>query len=147
MLIKTHLLRADDYHTLSQLTIDGTKQCLVLEDPIRPKKIPKETAIPSGRYSIGLRKYGGFYKRALATYGAAYMVGFPEIEGVPGFSDVLIHTGNGVEDTAGCLLVGNLYLAGTRRIKESSDAWRALYVRIRAAWESKVPIILEHRHA
>ena len=57
-------------------------------------KVMKETAIPYGKYKITLRKSPRF-KRIL-----------PYLHDVPHFEGILIHRGNTLEDTAGCILVG-----------------------------------------
>ncbi|WP_199250889.1 MULTISPECIES: DUF5675 family protein [unclassified Flavobacterium] len=44
--------------TLSQLYINGIFQCYLLEDKIRAVKIPSETAIPNGPFSLKLNTYG-----------------------------------------------------------------------------------------
>jgi hypothetical protein len=73
-----------------------------IEDEHRTKKVYSETRIPSGRYRIKLRKYGGFNERYSARF--EWHEGMLEICDVPNFTDVLIHIGNDDDDTAGCLL-------------------------------------------
>lgn len=77
------------------LTVDGVHECFTLEDELREDKVMGETAIPAGSYQLGLRKSPKFGPDTI------------EVLGVPGFSDILIHSGNRDEDTAGCVLVGD----------------------------------------
>ena len=51
-------------------------------------------AVPTGTYSIAFR------------YSQKFLRTMPYIETVPGFSGIMIHPGNTVEDTIGCILVG-----------------------------------------
>lgn len=90
--------------TLSQMRVDGAFFCFVIEDGHRPVKIAGETRIPEGVYKVKQRTYGGFYERYRARHGHAFAI---ELENVPGFADILIHTGNTKEDTRGCLLVAD----------------------------------------
>ncbi len=88
--------------TLGRLSVDAVEQCDTLEDVIREVpgepvvswKIPKQTAIPAGRYRLTLVTSPKFGPETLS------------IEGVPGFADIRIHAGNVDEDTEGCVLVG-----------------------------------------
>lgn len=83
--------------------------CFVLEDELRDVKVPGETAIPAGTYRITLRDFGNHHQ-AYSTPGHwAYdiHVGMLWLRDVPGFQDILIHTGNNDQHTRGCLLVGD----------------------------------------
>lgn len=57
-------------------------------------KVPKHTAIPSGRYEMRIT-HSNRFKREL-----------PLLYDVPDFSGIRIHAGNTEEDTEGCILVG-----------------------------------------
>lgn len=89
--------------TLSVLSMEGEFVCFVLEDGYRETKEPGRTRIPPGRYKIAYRKHGWFFEKHRQRWGHLFV---PELLDVPGFSDILIHTGNEVQDTRGCLLVG-----------------------------------------
>lgn len=90
--------------TLSQMRVDGEFFCFVVEDGARPVKIAGETRIPAGVYKVSKRTHGGFYRRYTARWGHKFVA---ELEGVPEFSDILVHTGNTNADTRGCLLVAD----------------------------------------
>lgn len=62
---------------------------------IKENKVPKETAIPTGRYQI--TKY----------FSPKHGVWVPLLLHVPGFEFVEIHVGNYAKDTDGCLLLGS----------------------------------------
>jgi len=90
--------------TIGDLSIDGSHFCFTCEDvvretggPVAEWKIKGETAIPSGRYKIGLVKSSRFGPDTLS------------LEDVPGFESIRIHSGNTSADTEGCLLVGETH--------------------------------------
>lgn len=85
-------------YTIGKLYVDGQYLCDTLEDKVRnlsrEKKVPGQTAIPSGEYEV-IVNVSPRFKRKL-----------PRLLNVPGFEGILIHRGNTPEDTAGCILVG-----------------------------------------
>jgi hypothetical protein len=88
--------------TLSKLYIGSEFICDIIEDEVR--EIPGQsvaqwkkfgvTAIPSGRYRIGLQNSSRFGPDTLTVFD------------VPGFEGVRIHAGNTAANTEGCLLPG-----------------------------------------
>lgn len=91
---------------LFNVTEDREFLCYTLEDQYRETKVWGDTRIPAGTYRITLRTVGGFHKRYTSKYGKMHK-GMLWLRDVPGFEYILIHTGNDVEDTAGCLLLGD----------------------------------------
>ena len=93
-------------YIIGRLYVNDVFFCNTLENPdrglrsymtesqIKSLKIAKYTAIADGQYKVILRQSPRF-KRIL-----------PLILNVKGFSGVLFHAGNTVNDTAGCILVG-----------------------------------------
>jgi len=73
--------------------------CNTLEDKYRDltkeAKVPGETCIPNGTYSIKM-EYSPHFNRLM-----------PHIQNVPFFSYIMIHPGNTDADTSGCVLVGD----------------------------------------
>lgn len=97
---------------------------------IKDVKVYGETAIPKGRYKVDMDvlspKYSqiAWYKRVTKGY-------MPRLRNVPGFEGILIHPGNGPEDTLGCLLVGKNTVKG--RLTQSRDTFEKLYKLMKAA--------------
>ncbi len=86
--------------------IDGARFCDTLEDKDRDLnrngsvndrgegKVKHETAIGYGTYKVTLEQSPRFGRR------------LPYLHNVKDFDGILIHRGNGPEDTSGCILVG-----------------------------------------
>lgn len=104
MKIEVILIAESANSTLSQMRVSGAFFCFVIEDGHRPVKVAGETRIPAGQYKVKQRTHGGFYERYRTRHGHSFAI---ELENVPGFADILIHTGNTKEDTRGCLLVAD----------------------------------------
>ena len=127
--------------TNSLLFIDGVFECYGLEDEVRDKKIYSETAIPLGEYEIKFRTVGGFHTRTKARYDAKYgegwHLGMLELQDVPNFEFILVHSGNTDESTAGCYLVGNtqqdLDVSKDGFIGSSRVAYEKMYPKVRDA--------------
>lgn len=100
-IIIKRIFNGADY-TIGKLYIDGKYFCDTLEDTVRAPgvKIPGRTAIPAGKYKIKLTESLRFGRL------------MPRLENVPGFTGVLIHSGNTSEDTEGCILVGKNRVKG-----------------------------------
>ena len=93
-------------YIIGRLYVNDVFFCNTLENPdrglrsymtesqIKALKIANHTAIADGQYKVVLRQSPRF-KRIL-----------PLILNVKGFSGILFHAGNTVNDTAGCILVG-----------------------------------------
>lgn len=93
------------------LSIEGGFQCWTLELPWRGNE-PDISAIPEGVYQAGLRpsvKFGGY------TGGMIY-----HLQPVQGRTDILIHSGNTVRDTHGCILLGDGLAVGEPTFLQNS---------------------------
>ena len=108
-----------DESTIGELLIDGSHECLTLEDKVRDKKIKGVTAIPAGSYEILIQQSAKF-KRLM-----------PHLQNVPGFDGILIHWGNTAVDTEGCILVGKTKSANF--IGSSKTAFNELFSKLSAA--------------
>ena len=120
--------------TLSALVIEGAFFCFTLEDGYRKTKVPGETRIPEGVYTVKARKEGKFYTRLKQRLKHSFV---PWLINVPGFEYILIHPGNFTADTRGCLLVGDMVgrdLNGDFFLKNSTPAYERLYRVIEGAF-------------
>ncbi len=110
MKIELERITRNDSYTSGRLYVDGIYVCDTLEDKDRDDnrngifdggetKVYARTAIPNGTYEITLEHSPKFSPR----YGGRKV---PRLHDVPHFDSILIHTGNTVDDTSGCILVG-----------------------------------------
>lgn len=127
MKIEVLRLFTDQVVTLSKVLIDGEFFCYGLEDPMREKKVYAETAIPNGQYMVGLRHSPKFSYR--------FEHDMLWVKDVPGFEYILIHWGNTVKDTAGCLLLGNRLgvVSGQIAVLNSIPTYQNFYRKVIAA--------------
>ncbi len=95
----------------------------------REPKVPGKTAIPEGRYRIKLSPSRRFNRL------------MPYLMEVPNFTGVMLHCGNTVEDTSGCILVGER--SGHERLNCSRKTFERLMCRLGEADSVSEPIWLE----
>jgi len=79
--------------TFGVLVRDDLPLCLTLEDPWNDNKIGESCIVP------------GTYK--CQPHNGAHFQNVWELLSVPGRSAILIHAGNSIDDTRGCILVGS----------------------------------------
>ena len=121
--------------TIGTLYVNDEFECFTLEDAVREQKIMHKTAIPEGTYEVIINlspKFGKLYPRLLD---------------VPGFTGILIHAGNGPEDTSGCILVGEAILNDRIRGGSSTPAYTRLFEKMLAAqsWDDPLSIEVTHK--
>ena len=110
---------SEDDSTLGVLRDEsGRLLAFTIEDEKRDTKVYGETAIPEGTYKLRLRTWGGMHETYKKRY--SWHEGMIELEDVPGFTNILIHTGNTDDDTDGCILVG-------LRVRENRETNGYLY--------------------
>ena len=119
-----------DSSTVGSLFLKDQFQCYTLEDrqreipgvPVGEWKVPKETAIPHGRYEVKLLLSPRF--------------GFvtPHLIDVPGFTEIEMHPGNTNKDTEGCILVGTQREVDV--VTNSRIAFTALMAKLMVSTES-----------
>lgn len=131
MIVTVRRFLSDSEATLSEVKIDGVRHCYGLEDEYREHKVAGETRIPAGIYRVGIRDVGGFHERYKMKFRKIHQ-GMLQVLDVPGFEYILIHVGNTDADTAGCLLVGQSYVATQNTIKIGSSvaAYRDFYPKV-----------------
>ena len=121
--------------TNGMMFIDGKFECYTLEDQYQAVKVMHETCIPEGKYKIKFRKVGGFHTKYSARYKNAHY-GMLELQDVPDFKYILIHSGNTDEHTSGCILTGNtqqdLDLGKDGMIGQSRNAYERMYRKVSA---------------
>jgi len=128
--MKLQRLTDSGQETMGRLEVNGSRFCNTLEDTYRDIKIPGDTRIPAGKYKVIPRFYGKFFEAYKKRWNHRFGL---ELENVPNYTHVLIHTGNNHLHTAGCILVGS---AGTKdSLTGSRGAYSRLYDEISPAVE------------
>jgi hypothetical protein len=131
--------------TFGRLYIDGGYFCRTLEDevrevpfkPVAEWKVFGKTAVPSGMYVVTFEDSPHFGPFTLT------------VKGVPGYSNVRMHGGTTVDDTDGCVLVGDMANLEEMTIAGAKfhGVLDALKARARAAVARKDVIRLQVRNA
>ena len=125
------LLREADAHGSTRGVLRGYNDALIantLEDGFNAPKVAGRTRIPAGRYRLGFHaspRFDKSYRPRIERAGERYR-GMIEVRDVPSFTAILIHCGNTVEDTAGCVLLGDqIATANGRFIIPGGHTWPA----------------------
>lgn len=141
MRIHSQLIAETGNSSLSVMTIAGEFLCFILEDGFRMKKEPGKTRIPPGVYQVVKRTEGRFF----AEYKLKFKHHFAlEIADVPGFEFILIHIGNTMEDTRGCLLTGyGVSFNGNFALNQSTAAYLYLHGKVNEALERGETVEIE----
>lgn len=108
MRIKVQKFKETENSTLSYLYVDDMFYGLTLEDGHRDQKEYGETRIPEGVYRVDVRREGGFHERYRKRF-KDFHRGMLWLRDIPNFQYVLIHIGNFVRNTEGCILVAEDY--------------------------------------
>jgi hypothetical protein len=125
--------------TIGELFADGDFVCHALEDLPRKVKIPGETRIPAGTYTVLLT-----VSPAVATgklWSPFESTELPLLVNVPGFDGIRVHAGNTDKNTNGCLLVGDWN--GGEFIRNSRAALTKVCDLMRAAKLMRQPVTIE----
>jgi len=117
-------------YTVGKLYYNDVYICDTLEDTYRDltkeKKVYAKTAIPLGVYDIKLSHSPKFGRT------------MPYLLNVPNFTYIMIHWGNTVYDTAGCVLVGKK--SGYGILKDSKKTFLKVYELIKREGIKKIII-------
>lgn len=129
-------------YCIGHLYVDGQYICDTIEDvdrglsssmtlaEIQKKKVYKQTAIPTGLYSISMNTVSGTFSKK--AYYKAFCGGkLPRLINVPGYDGILIHRGVNQDSSAGCLIVGYNTIKG--QVTNSQQAFEKLYKLLKTA--------------
>jgi len=107
------------------LSPEGEFMCYTLELEWKDNQ-KRKSCIPKGKYEIKYRNWGGYFQRYLRRF-MSWHKGMLEVTDVSGRSGILIHIGNTVRDTLGCVLVGSEVDSMKSIIRSSTKAYRSIY--------------------
>ncbi len=99
-------------------------QCQTLELPWKDNQ-RNISCIPEGTYPFIKRRAGTFYERYRQRWGHEFTI---QVGDVPDRDFILVHIGNYLVDTRGCILVGNRFrYKGRARVENSTQTYKRLY--------------------
>lgn len=130
MILKLQRVISTPNVTIGELQVNGVFECFTLEDTIRDVKIAGETCIPPGTYEVIINVSPRFNKL------------LPRLIDVPGFTGILIHSGNTKDDTKGCILVGQRLNGEEIARGTSRAAFSSLFEKMLAAQQIDEPITI-----
>lgn len=118
---------SSDSGTFGKMFVNDDFQCFTLEPPVLKIAQKKPYAIRTGVYDVRLDvvSYKFRYRSPYNKFGGRV----PRLVDVPDFDGILIHVGNFVKDTSGCILVGNS-CKGFRRLFNSTAAYLELFKKL-----------------
>lgn len=126
-------------HTDGKVYVDGVYFGYSLEDAGRPAgvKIPKETAIPEGTYTVKIT-YSPAFKREMIVLFNDKSDHSINRHGVR-FTGIRVHGGNNIEHTAGCVMVaknsdGNGTISGSLERELAALVQAAIYDKQDVYW-------------
>ena len=133
----------EDY-TIGEIHIDGVYECKTLEDGKHAVKIPGETAIPVGLFELNYLQHDSpLTKRYRKRF--SWFTKHLHLKNVPNFEWIYIHIGNTIQDTRGCILVGEEIVPhkGLFALKRSTAAYEKLYKKVQAALDRNERVTIE----
>ena len=144
MMLRQTIIAETERSTLSKLDVEGRFLGFIIEDGANEIKVYGQTRIPGGRYEIVPRRIGGFYEKYEAKFGHDFSI---QVKDVPNYTNILIHIGNYIEDTLGCLLINYAvrhdYKTDTFQGSHSTGAYLQLYELIKKAFDNKQRVFIE----
>lgn len=142
MEFKTKIVIETANATISELSLNGVFICFTLEDGYKAEKVRGETRIPGGRYEIVDRKEGKIFEKQKRKFGFGFV---PWLKNVPNYEWILIHIGNYISETLGCLLVGErIEMAnGNYCIGNSTLAFKKVFAIIEEAFNNGEDVFIE----
>ena len=93
--------------TLGLFFVNRKFQHYIIEDSYRAEKIAGITRIAAGIYPLVIRTVGGFHNRYMRKFSEIHK-GMIWITNVPEFEYILYHIGNKADNSAGCVLSGDV---------------------------------------
>ena len=144
MLLEVNRKEFYEDRTIGGLYINGHWGYFVLEDVDRQRvahdgstliwasylKIPKETAIPRGKYKLTI-SWSNRFRRLM-----------PHILDVPDFTGIRIHIGNYPGDTEGCPIIGKERDVKTNNLLRSKEAFDEFFAQLES-WLIKEDVWIE----
>jgi len=153
MILKLRRTAKRQLYTIGHLYINGAYFCDTIEDKdrglnqlmpldlIKTIKVYKQTAIPTGTYTVAMgTRSPKFSQKPAYNFTEGRL---PRLLNVPGYDGILIHAGVNQNSSAGCLIVGENKIVG--QVVNSMATFRRLWKILDAAYKQgdKISIVIE----
>lgn len=153
MILKLKRTAKRQLYTIGHLYINGAYFCDTIEDKdrglnqlmpldlIKTIKVYKQTAIPTGTYTVAMgTRSPKFSQKPAYNFTEGRL---PRLLNVPGYDGILIHAGVNQNSSAGCLIVGENKIVG--QVVNSMATFRRLWKILDAAYKQgdKISIVIE----
>lgn len=102
-LLRLDRIGSTPWGTLGRLELPGGAAFVTLEQPWR-NNAKGESCIPAGVYPMEMRQSPMVYRTSAKQFARGW-----EIRGVPNRSLIMVHPGNWMDDSNGCILVGRQF--------------------------------------
>ena len=152
MILKLKRTAKRQLYTIGHLYINGAYFCDTIEDKdrglnqlmpldlIKTIKVYKQTAIPTGTYTVAMgTRSPKFSQKPAYNFTEGRL---PRLLNVPGYDGILIHAGVNQNSSAGCLIVGENKIVG--QVVNSMATFRRLWKILDAAYKQgdKISIVI-----
>lgn len=144
MILKLRRIAKKQLYTIGKLYINGAYFCDTIEDKdrgltqmmpldlIKKIKVYKQTAIPSGTYTVAMgTRSPKFSQKPAYNFTEGRL---PRLLSVPGYDGILIHAGTNQNSSAGCLIVGQNKVVG--QVINSMATFKKLWNILDAAYKA-----------
>ncbi|MBQ7057610.1 MAG: hypothetical protein IJM84_06660 [Bacteroidaceae bacterium] len=153
MILKLRRIAKKQLYTIGKLYINGAYFCDTIEDKdrgltqmmpldlIKKIKVYKQTAIPTGTYTVAMgTRSPKFSQKPAYNFTEGRL---PRLLSVPGYDGILIHAGTNQNSSAGCLIVGQNKVVG--QVINSMATFKKLWNILDAAYKQgdKISIVIE----
>lgn len=143
MILKLRRIAKKQLYTIGRLYINGAYFCDTIEDKdrglnqlmpldlIKKIKVYKQTAIPTGTYTVAMgTRSPKFSQKPAYNFTEGRL---PRLLNVPGYDGILIHAGTNQNSSAGCLIVGQNKVVG--QVVNSMATFKKLWQVLDAAYK------------
>jgi len=153
MILKLRRTAKRQLYTIGHLYINGAYFCDTIEDKdrglnqlmpldlIKKIKVYKQTAIPTGTYTVAMgTRSPKFSQKPAYNFTEGRL---PRLLNVPGYDGILIHAGVNQNSSAGCLIVGENKIVG--QVVNSMATFKRLWQILDSAYKQgdKISIVIE----
>lgn len=153
MILKLRRTAKRQLYTIGHLYINGAYFCDTIEDKdrglnqlmpldlIKKIKVYKQTAIPTGTYTVAMgTRSPKFSQKPAYNFTEGRL---PRLLNVPGYDGILIHAGVNQNSSAGCIIVGENKIVG--QVVNSMATFKRLWQILDSAYKQgdKISIVIE----